>query len=129
MALRKKILFSKTLRSNQTNAERILWYHLRNRRLAGIKFRRQQLIGDYIVDFISYERKLVVELDGARHKEEARKRKDKIRTEWITKEGYKVLRFWNYDVLRRIDKVLMTIEKTACYHPHPEPSPSMEKEE
>lgn len=124
----KKLLFAKTLRFNQTNAEKILWYHLRSRRLAGIKFRRQQLIGNYIVDFVSFERKLVVELDGAAHKKEIQKINDKNRTKWLMQEGYKVLRFWNYDVLKRIDKILMKVERTARNHPHPSLLPSREKE-
>ncbi len=119
--------FIKELRSNQTRAEKILWYHLRSRRLAGVKFRRQHLIGKYIVDFISLERKLIAELDGALHKDNIQKQKDRVRTAWLAKEGYRVLRFWNYDVLKRIDKVLMRIERAAGSHPHPEPSPSREK--
>lgn len=118
-----KLLFARNLRSNQTTAEKTLWYHLKSRRLAGIKFRRQRLIGEYIVDFVSLERKLIIELDGALHRDDIRKRKDRERTSWLIKEGYKVLRFWNYDVSKRIDKVLMIIEKTARHHPHPRPSP------
>ena len=85
-------------------------------------------MGNYIVDFINLERKVIIELDGALHKDDIRKQKDRERTAWFVREGYKVLRFWNYDILKNIDKALIRIEKTVRNHLLPRPSPSREKE-
>lgn len=88
-----KILFSRILRKNQTDAEKLLWAKLRSRRFNGLKFRRQQLIGEYIVDFVCFEQKLIIELDGSGHNEEFRKNKDRERTSILEQEGFRVLRF------------------------------------
>jgi len=72
----------------------------------GVKFRRQQPIGKYIVDFVCFEKKLVIEIDGGEHLQSSR---DEIRDEWLQKNGYKVLRFWNNDVLKNTDGVIQTI--------------------
>jgi len=90
-----------------TDAEFKLWKHLRNKQL-GVKFRRQSTIGNYIVDFVSFESKLVIEIDGGQH---ARSNDDKSREKWLTSQGFKVLRFWNNDVLRNIQGVLEKIRK------------------
>lgn len=119
--------FVKNLRIYQTDAERRLWYHLRNRKLAGIKFRRQRRISSYIVDFVSIENKLVIELDGANHRKESSKNKDRTRTSWLNKEGYRVLRFWNDDVIRHLEKVLARISRSASA-PSPRPSPQGARE-
>ncbi len=97
--------FSQTLRNNLTDVEQKIWYRLRQRQLKNHKFRRQQIIGRYIVDFVCLERKLIIEIDGGQHTEEC----DKVRTEFLQNEGYKVLRFWNNDVLNNIDGILETI--------------------
>jgi very-short-patch-repair endonuclease len=94
---------AKKLRSNMTNAERRLWYRLRARRFGGIKFKRQAPIGPYIVDFACLSRKLVLEIDGGQH---AGNEADLIREQKLREEGFKVLRFWNNDVLKRTDTVL-----------------------
>lgn len=90
-----------------TDAEFKLWKHLRNKQL-GVKFRRQSPIGNYIVDFVSFKSKLVIEINGGQH---ARSNDDKSREKWLTSQGFKVLRFWNNDVLRNIQGVLEKIRK------------------
>ena len=95
----------KRLRKNMTNAERKIWQKLRCRQL-GIKFRRQQPIGNYIVDFVCFEKKMIIEIDGGGH---FGSRSDKIRDRWFQKQGYKILRFWNNDVLMNSDAVIQTI--------------------
>jgi len=97
------------LRQKQTDAERALWTKLKNKQPEGIKFRRQQPIGPYIVDFVSFERKLVVEVDGGQHNEKDGMAKDDKRTKWLEAEGFQVLRFWNNDVVTNIEGVLENI--------------------
>jgi len=108
---------ARNLRSNQTDAENLLWKHLRSRQLANTKFRRQQPIGDYIVDFVSFEKKLIIELDGGQHEADARK--DHKRDKWLTGQRYSVLRFWNNDVLGNIESVLETIMGKLSPSPNP----------
>src|SRR6187549_2674631 len=95
------------LRQNQTEAEARLWSRLRAHRMAGVQFRRQHAIGDYIVDFCSPRRKLIIELDGSQHLDQAEY--DLERTQYLETKGYRVLRFWNNDVMNDIDIVLNTI--------------------
>jgi very-short-patch-repair endonuclease len=102
---------AKRLRSNMTDAERRLWYRLRGHRFGGLKFKRQAPIGPYVVDFICFEHKLIVELDGGQHSENAR---DRARGAWLTSEGYKVIRFWNNDVLKRTNAVLELIAQAVA---------------
>ena len=90
-----------------TDAERLLWQRLRKRQLAEVKFRRQAPIGKYIVDFASFEKKLIVELDGGQHT--LQRDYDSTRTKWLESEGFQVLRFWNYQVFEDIDTVLEVI--------------------
>ena len=103
------------LRRNQTEAERHLWLHLRNRALLGFKFRRQHRIGRYFVDFVCLERSLVVELDGSQHIEAAAT--DARRTVGLERMGYRVMRFWNDDVLARTSAVLDAILMALCESP------------
>jgi len=105
------ISLARTLRRNQTDAERILWNQLRNLQLDGVKFRRQHPIGNYIVDFVSLDRKLIIELDGGQHNEEQVKEKDAQRTKWFESEGYKVFRFWDNDVLSNTEGVILLIQE------------------
>nr|WP_298129178.1 endonuclease domain-containing protein [uncultured Pseudoxanthomonas sp.] len=105
------------LRRDQTDAERLLWQHLRDRRLLGWKFRRQHRIGPYFADFACVEAMLVVELDGSQHL--TQQRHDEARTCFLETQGYRVLRFWNDDVLRETDAVLTAI--TTALAPHPPP--------
>lgn len=116
-----KIRFAKTLRRSQTDAEKFLWNKLRNRQLEGIKFRRQEPIGKYFVDFVSIEKKVVVELDGGQHNEENVHDIDKKRDEWLVLQGFRVLRFWNNDVFNNIDGILFQIINSIS--PHPDPLP------
>ena len=97
---------ARTLRRRSTRAEFVLWRHLRDRHLAGFKFVRQEPIGPYFGDFVCRERHLVVEVDGGQH---AESRSDQVRDAYLASEGYRVLRFWNSDVLSNIDGVLQTI--------------------
>lgn len=109
-----KLNFAKQLRSEQTEMEKILWFHLRAKRLNGIKFKRQQIIGNYIVDFVSFEKMLIVELDGGQHNDESTIDKDQIRTSYLESVGFTVLRFWNNDVFNHLEIVLELIVKKAC---------------
>ena len=100
---------ARALRRDMTVAEKSLWSELRSRKLAGLKFRRQRPIGPYIVDFVCYDPRLVVELDGGQHGERERSEDDVARTEWLNARGFKVIRFWNNDVLQNMDGALETI--------------------
>ncbi len=97
------------LRRKQTDAERKLWARLRGLRVIGLRFRRQHAIGNYIVDFICLEKKLILEIDGGQHNEQHTIQKDDARTKWLESEGYHVLRFWNNDVVLNTDGVLEKI--------------------
>jgi len=109
---REQIAFARKLRQQQTEAEKALWIKLRKRQLEGIKFRRQQAIGPYIVDFVSFEKKLVIEIDGGQHNEEKIRERDEGRTMWLKENGYQVLRFWNNEVLKNVEGVLERIRET-----------------
>jgi very-short-patch-repair endonuclease len=98
---------ARTLRKKATDAERLLWKHLRMRQLSAYKFRRQQPIGSYIVDFVCLEKKLIIELDGGQHTEQASC--DEDRSAWLRDRGYRALRFWNHEVLKMPDVVLSNI--------------------
>lgn len=116
---------ARSLRQIATDAERRLWAHLRDRRLANFKFRRQQPIGRYIVDFVCFEAQIVVEADGSQH--QAQGAYDSMRTEYLASRGYRVLRFWNNDMLARTGIVLDVIHQ-ALMTPHPNPLPQGERE-
>lgn len=113
------------LRTNQTDAEKCLWHALRNRQLAGFKFRRQLSIPPYIVDFVCLERRLIVEADGGQHAD--KDVYDNARTEQLVKQGYQVLRFWNNEVLGNLEGVLNKI-LLELNTPHPSPLPQGERE-
>jgi very-short-patch-repair endonuclease len=116
--------FARRLRKNSTDAERLIWGHLRNRNLEGIKFRRQQPLGPYIVDFVSIEKKLVIELDGGQHS--TNKAFDEDRDHFINSEGYRVLRFWNNELLQNTEGVLERIRQEILKDtPSPRPSPPL----
>lgn len=102
---------AKILRKHSTRAEVLLWSRLRSKQLGGIKFRRQQPIGSYIVDFVSFEKRIIIELDGGQHA--SQKQKDGLRDGQLKQYGYTVLRFWNNDVLENIDGVLETIRQNV----------------
>lgn len=95
------------LRKTSTDTEKHLWYHIRGRRLGQYKFKRQVPIGNYIVDFVCSWKKLIVELDGGQHAETVHY--DQKRTTFLESQGYKVLRFWNNEVLTETENVLDVI--------------------
>ena len=98
---------ARELRKTSTDTERALWRHLRLRQLGGYKFRRQQPIGQYIVDFVCLDKRLIIELDGGQHSE--RFDYDSARTAWLEVQGFRLLRFWNNQVLDEIDAVKAVI--------------------
>jgi len=100
---------AKQFRRKMTDAERVLWSHLRAKRLNNLKFRRQQPIGNYIVDFICFEKKIIIEVDGGQHMEN--KKTDLKRTQWLNEKGYRVIRFWNNDIMQNISGVYKEIMK------------------
>jgi len=102
-----------------TEAEKLLWSHIRARQLGGLKFRRQHPIGKYIVDFVCLPEKTIIEVDGGQHANEPEK--DLLRDNWLKKEGYIVLRYWNNQVLKEIDNVLEDILTKMVTHPPPSP--------
>lgn len=102
---------ARTLRRKQTDAERKLWWELRARRLDGFKFKRQVPIGRYIADFLCFECKLIIELDGSQHLEQIEY--DEARTCWLEAQGYRVVRYWNIDVLLNIEPVMEAIWSIA----------------
>jgi very-short-patch-repair endonuclease len=95
------------LRGNLTPAERKLWKYLRAHRLGGAGFRRQHAIGPYIVDFCAPRLKLIIELDGGQHADQVEY--DSARTEYLERQGYRVLRFWNNDVIKNVQGVIQVI--------------------
>lgn len=117
--LRKRDL-ARVLRRNQTDVERLLWKSLRSRQFHGLKFRRQHPIGSYIVDFCCPERFVVIELDGGHHADQ--KPADRHRTTYLEAKGFRVLRYWDNDVMKNLDGVLEDIGQ-AISHPHPSPLP------
>ena len=120
------IHFARELRNNMTDAEKKLWHHLKQRQIYGHKFRRQHPVGNYIADFVCLEKGLIIELDGGQHNENINA--DKIRTEFLNKQGFKVLRFWNNEVLKNIDGVKQVIAEELLNHPHPNLPPGRGKE-
>ena len=120
------LLNAKRLRREVTDAERKLWSALRNRQLGGAKFRRQQPIGPYIADFVCQELRLIIEADGGQH---AIGNSDERRTAFLQSKGYRLLRFWNNDILANLDGVAGVIAAALSF-PHPaqatleSPSPS-----
>ena len=114
---------ARALRKDPTDTEVYLWRRLRNRQI-GWKFRRQQRIGKYVVDFVSLDKKLIIEVDGGQHAVDPAD--DKIRDEWLMDEGYRVLRIWDNEVFSNIEGVLERIQD-AIVTPHPAPLPQGER--
>tara|TARA_R110000824_G_scaffold118960_19_gene272661 strand:- start:81024 stop:81362 length:339 start_codon:yes stop_codon:yes gene_type:complete len=104
--------FARFLRKNQTDAERKLWHALRDLKRHGFHFRRQSPIGPYVADFSCHSAKLIIELDGGQHNEPSGIATDSRRTAWLETQGYKVLRFWNNDVLANAEGVQIRIRQT-----------------
>jgi very-short-patch-repair endonuclease len=118
-----KTLRARRLRRDATRAEQRLWQYLRSRSLAGFKFVRQRPIGPYVVDFVCREKRLVIEVDGGQHAENSA---DAVRDRWLAAHRYRVLRFWNNEVLENIEGVWDTIfaAASAATPPHPDPLPA-----
>ncbi|MDG4476736.1 endonuclease domain-containing protein [Thiovibrio frasassiensis] len=120
-APKKLLTRARALRRQSSEAEKALWQHLRARRLNGYKFRRQVVIETYIVDFICVEAKLVVEADGGQHTEQ--RAYDAVRTARLEQLGYRIIRFWNHEILGELDAVLAEISAALQDIPSPQPSP------
>jgi len=112
---------ARELRNKATDAERKLWQHLKSRQLRGIKFRRQYPIAGYVADFASPEIRLVIELDGGQHLEQ--REYDQKRADKLARNGYRVLRFWNDEVLLQTEHALSEILRMIDATP-PQPSPA-----
>jgi 2-isopropylmalate synthase len=113
---------ARAMRRGPTDAESRLWRLLRDRRLNGLKFRRQVPVGPYIVDFLCVATKLIVEADGSQHNQN---RHDKLRDAYLAEHGWKVLRFWNADVLRNRESVLDTIVAHVSLPEESDPHPAL----
>ncbi len=125
---RDRVRGSKRLRSlaraqrrQATDAEHLLWTHLRGRQLMGFKFRRQEVIEPYIVDFVCLDAKLIIEADGGQHAEQIAY--DARRTSELETMGYRVMRFWNHEILKELHSVLEQIQSALIEIPSPQPSP------
>lgn len=119
---------ARELRQSQTDAEALLWSRLRDRRLLGLKFRRQRPILGYFADFACLEIGLVIELDGGQHASDEAAASDSGRTAALSSAGFQVLRFWNHDVLRNTEAVMQQIlnvarERASTLTPTPGSSP------
>jgi len=102
----RQLASARRLRGSMSEAEKRLWYHLRAHRFCGASFRRQTSIGPYVVDFVCHDARLIIELDGGQHGTASVKNRDEQRTTWPRGRGYRVLRFWNNDVLQNTVGVL-----------------------
>jgi very-short-patch-repair endonuclease len=111
---------ARELRKDMTDAERRLWSHLRHRQIGHSRFRRQAPIGPYIVDFVCFEGRLIVELDGSQHAVQVEE--DVRRTEWLNSQGFRVIRFWNNEIFEDGEAVLEAI--CMALNPPPQPSPT-----
>ncbi len=123
--------FARQLRKKMTDDERRLWGVLRCEQLRGFKFRRQAAIGDYVVDFVCFARRLIVELDGGQHNEEVAKTCDANRTAWLKSQGFRVVRFWNHVVFEDLDTITDVIWKSleeGGQTVTPPPSPTLPAE-
>ncbi|NMQ07809.1 endonuclease domain-containing protein [Candidatus Accumulibacter phosphatis] len=115
--------FVKSLRQQMTEAENLLWQHLRGHRLNEEKFRRQQVIGPYVVDFVHFGARVVVEADGGQHNESPG---DARRDAWLKSQGFRILRFWNHEICNDTEAVLEAVlAAVECRPPSPpDPSPA-----
>ena len=134
---------ARALRQQMTSAEKVLWFKLRNRKMAGAKFRRQQPFGPYVLDFYCAEHKLNIELDGGQHDLPEQQSHDRLREEFLAQAGVTTLRFWNNQIRKNLEGVLLRIKMTLAAlpcataqtnakpdadaadaeHPHPNPLP------
>jgi len=124
--------FARLLRRTMTDAERRLWKLLRAKQLGGYKFRRQAPIGKYIVDFVCFKEKLIIELDGGQHADQ--QQQDEARTRWLQSQGYRVIRFWNTEALASPEGVYQLVQEALTSHivpldPPPQSSPTRGEEQ
>lgn len=101
----------RSLRKNQTDAERKLWSILRNKQMDGLKFFRQYSVGSYILDFYCPKHKLAIELDGGQHGEEKQRARDELRTNYLKQQNIRVIRFWDNEVLTNLEGVIEKIKE------------------
>jgi very-short-patch-repair endonuclease len=123
--------FARRLRNNMTDAERRLWRVLRCHQLKAFKFRRQAAIDKFVVDFVCFSHKLIIELDGGQHNDTLMIEYDRERTKWLGSRGFHVLRFWNHDVFENLNGVVDVIWKTlqeTCLVSTSPPSPTLPAE-
>ncbi|MGW8202857.1 endonuclease domain-containing protein [Sphingomonas bisphenolicum] len=109
---------ARALRNNATEAERILWRAISARKVSGVRFNRQVPVGSFICDFVARSIGLIIEVDGGQHNQEV----DAQRTRYIESQGFRVIRFWNSDVLGNLDGVVEEIERVIADMPSPSPS-------
>ncbi|OGH61422.1 MAG: hypothetical protein A3G34_05415 [Candidatus Lindowbacteria bacterium RIFCSPLOWO2_12_FULL_62_27] len=123
--LKKNVFRARELRQTLTDAEKLLWRRLRLKQIEGQKFRRQAPIGNYIVDFVCFEKRLIVELDGGQHAEQTEY--DEARDRWLESQGFRVIRVWNDQVMRETEAVMEMIFNTVTtvtpVTPHLDPPP------
>jgi very-short-patch-repair endonuclease len=120
-----KTNLARKLRRNSTSAELRLWNRLRSRSIDGRKFVRQEPLGPYVVDFICREARLVIEVDGGQHADSVA---DRVRERWLQDHNYRVLRFWNNDVMRNIEGVLEVIAASVAEAAPPHPASTLARE-
>ena len=111
---------ARTLRKNLTDAEKHLWKHLRMDQLDNLRFRRQAPIDQYVVDFVCFEKRLIIEADGGQHNDSE---SDRIRDAYLKEQGFRVMRFWNHDILSNVQGVLEMI-RASCQDSPTAPSPT-----
>jgi len=118
------LLFAKTMRHTATDAEQLMWQLLRAKQFMNLKFRRQHVIAPYIVDFYCHELGLVIELDGSQHGADDAIEYDAERTKFLEALGFRVVRYWNYDVLNSTEmisddlwNICLDMKSTSPYHP------------
>ena len=121
MRVMSQIPRARQMRRQSTDAERLLWSKLRDRRMMNCKFRRQYPMGRYIVDFVCRKRNIIIEIDGGHHIDQ--QDYDTVRTEWLQSQGFEVIRYWDNDVLTQLDSVLESIGN-ALEKCGKQPSPS-----
>ena len=112
---------ARSLRRRSTRAEWVLWLALRDRRLGGLKFARQQPLGPYYADFVCREQQLIIEVDGGQHADSA---SDRRRDAYLNSLGYSIVRVWNNEVLGNLDGVLQMLASELKIAPHPVPLPA-----
>ena len=117
--------FARNMRAAPTDAEAVIWRQLRAHRFAEHKFKRQQSIGNYILDFVCFEAKVIVEVDGGQHNGSM---SDRSRDQWLESQGFLVLRFWNNDVMQNLEGVLMRILEVVASSPSVPPPPGGREE-